>query len=277
VQGTPGGRTRSVRRPFWLDPLSVRASFCVVALAIAAPEEPSACPPQQRQKAMLQPTLSFGRRPVRPRLCAQLPLVYRSVRTVRTHDRPARHCVKARPSHRRSIACAALLSFAGASRRAQHIVRRCATCPSAGLHSHAPSTHAQTRRGTVRGHVCEWVCEQDPQARARQEQGDHDAAPQLARREEEARQRRVEDEERASLAPVAPIRQVCAHCRRHSCTHTRAHAVHPARTHTRTLSLPRSATHKWTVADELRAAQPHAARCCARTAGECSGWPRCLR
>jgi hypothetical protein len=87
---------------------------------------------------MIQPTLSFGRRPVRPRLCADLPLVYRSVRTVRTHDRPARRRVKARPSHRRSIACAALLSFAGASRQAQHIRRRCATRPSAGLHSHAP-------------------------------------------------------------------------------------------------------------------------------------------
>ena len=87
---------------------------------------------------MIQPTPSFGRRPVRPRLCADLPLVYRSVRTVRTHDRPARRRVKARPSHRRSIACAALLSFAGASRQAQHIRRRCATRPSAGLHSHAP-------------------------------------------------------------------------------------------------------------------------------------------
>ena len=128
---------------FWLNPLSVRASFCVVALTSAAPEEPSSCPPQQRQRDMIQPTLSFGPRPVRPRLCAHLPLVYRSVRTVRTHDRPARHCVKARPSHRRSIACAALLSFAGASRRAQHIRRRrkCtarATPRSAGLHSHAP-------------------------------------------------------------------------------------------------------------------------------------------
>ncbi len=122
----------------WLNPLSVRSSFCVVALAIAAPEEPSSCPPPQ--KAMMQPTLSFGCRPVRPRLCADLPLVYRSVRTlaVRTHDRPARHRVKARTSHRRSIACAALLSFAGASRQAQHIRRRCATRPSAGLHSHAP-------------------------------------------------------------------------------------------------------------------------------------------
>ena len=154
MQGTPGGRTRSVRRPFWLDPLSVRASFCVVALAIAAPEEPSSCPPQQWQRDMKQRTLSFVHDAVRPRLCAHLPLVYRSVRTVRTHDRPARHCVKARPSHRRSIACAALLSFAGAARRAQHIRRRrkCtarATPRSAGLHSHAPKLKPDG--GTVRG------------------------------------------------------------------------------------------------------------------------------
>ena len=120
-----------------------------------------------------------------PRLCAHLPLVYRSVRTLRCC---AVHCVEARPSHRRSIACAALRSLAGASRRAQDIRRQCATRRSAGLHSHAPSTHAQTRRGTVRGRVCEWVCQQDPQARARQMQDDHDAAPQLARREEEAGQ-----------------------------------------------------------------------------------------
>ena len=91
VQSTPGGRTRSVRRPFWLNPLSVRSSFCVVALAIAAPEEPSSCPPPP--KAMIQPTLSFGPRPVRPRLCAHLPLVYRSVRTVRAHTRPSRRAL----------------------------------------------------------------------------------------------------------------------------------------------------------------------------------------
>ena len=48
----------------------------------------------------------------------------------------------ARPSHKRSIPCAALLSFAGENRRAQHIQRRSkctarAARRSAGLHSHA--------------------------------------------------------------------------------------------------------------------------------------------
>ena len=75
-----------------------------------------------------------------PRLCAHLPLVYRSVRTLRCC---AVYCVEARPSHRRSIACAALRSLAGASaRRAQNIRRRSkctarAARRSAGLHSHA--------------------------------------------------------------------------------------------------------------------------------------------
>ena len=121
-----------------LAPLSVRSSFCVVTFTIAVQEAPG---PEDRPPAPARPpipkrqsTLPPVRRPdpVGPRLCAHLPLVYRSVRRVRTRDCPAVHCVKARPSHRRSIACAALRSLAGAFRRAQHIRRRCATPTRAG-------------------------------------------------------------------------------------------------------------------------------------------------
>ena len=124
---TPGGRSRSVRRPF--GPLSVRSSFCVVTFTIAVQEDPG---PEDRPPAPARPPIpkrqspfSLVRRPdpVRPRLCAYLQLVYRSVRRVRTRDCPAVHCVKARPSHRRSIACAALRSLAGAFRRARDIRR----------------------------------------------------------------------------------------------------------------------------------------------------------
>ena len=121
--------------------LSVRSSFCVVAaLAIADAEAPSSCPPLPR--GMIQPKLPFVHDAVRPRLCAHLPLVYRSVRT---HDLPQGTVSSlARPSHKRSIACAALLSFAGENRRAQNIEwpSKCtahAARRSAGLHSHAPT------------------------------------------------------------------------------------------------------------------------------------------
>ena len=46
-----------------------------------------------------------------PRLCAHLPLVYRSVRRVRTRDCPSVHCVEARPGQSQAfhrLRCAAL-------------------------------------------------------------------------------------------------------------------------------------------------------------------------
>jgi hypothetical protein len=150
VLSTPGGRTRS--RPF--GPFQfVRALFCVAALAIAAPEDPSSGPPRPRD--MIQPKLPFVRA-VRPRLCAELPLVYRPcARATVPLGTVSRHG----PVHR--LRCAALV---------RRRIPPCARYSSAQKMYRPchPSLHAPMLKpdgGRSGGRVCVWVSEQPQSAR----------------------------------------------------------------------------------------------------------------
>ena len=140
VPSTPGGRTRFSPASLWPLCPSVRA-FALVALAIAAPEAPSSCPPLPRD--MIQPKPPFVHDAVRPRLCAHLPLVYRSVRT---HDRPAGHGVKlgtpqSQAFHR--LRCAALVRRRKPPRATY----------SAAQQMHRPCRPAQRRSALPRSHA----------------------------------------------------------------------------------------------------------------------------
>jgi len=113
----------------WLDPLSVRSSFCVVALTSAAAEAPSSCPraPARLPIPTTQRTLTFVRRPdfVRP---ASAPICRlftdRCGECARATVPLCTVSRRALGSHRRSIACAALRSLAGASARRAQDIRR---------------------------------------------------------------------------------------------------------------------------------------------------------
>ena len=207
VTSTPGGRTRSVRRPFgpfqFVRPFELLRCCSCYCSCRGSKLLPAAAEVHDTAKASFRPRRGAPSSPCSSAAC--LPSG--------AHTRPSRRALcQAWHAPVTSVPSLALrCSRSQAHPAVRKIFVGAENVPPVPPRPAQVSTPTHPclnpTGGRSGGRVCVWVCQQDPQARARQMQGDHDAALQLARREEEARQRRVEDDERASLAPVAPIRR----------------------------------------------------------------------